>query len=167
MTCIHRRNGATTHTDAVVVATHKHNLLVGLGSSLYGIALVGKTNSTGKHDDFVVGKLVAIFLVLKSEERTADERLTELVSEIGGTIRSLDENLLGSLVKPWARWHSAKLPLALGSSARIRRHIDGSTGKRKTCTATAQTVADFTTRTCGSTVERLHGGGEVVCLSLE
>ena len=63
---------------------------MGLGSSLYGIALVGKTNSTGKHDDFVVGKLVAIFLVLKSEERTADERLSELVSEVGSTIRSLD-----------------------------------------------------------------------------
>ena len=63
---------------------------MGLGCTLYGIALIGETDATGKHDNFVVGKLVAVFLVLKSEERTADERLSELVSEVGSTIRSLD-----------------------------------------------------------------------------
>ena len=57
---------------------------MGLGCSLYGIALVGKTNSTGKHDDFVVGKLVAIFLALNRVEPPADERLGALVGGSGG-----------------------------------------------------------------------------------
>ena len=43
--------------------------------------------------------------MLESEDRTADKGLSELVSEVRCTIRSLDEDLLRSLVEPLAGRH--------------------------------------------------------------
>ena len=40
--------------------------------------------------------------MLEGEYRSADQRLTELVTEVGGTVRSLDKDLLGSLIQPFA-----------------------------------------------------------------
>ena len=40
--------------------------------------------------------------MLEGKHRTADERLAELVAEVAGAVRGLDENLFGSLIEPGA-----------------------------------------------------------------
>ena len=40
--------------------------------------------------------------MLESEQRAADEGLTEFVAEIRRTVRSLDKNLRGGLIEPLA-----------------------------------------------------------------
>ena len=40
--------------------------------------------------------------MLEGEYRSADQWLTELITEVGGTVRSLDQDLLGSLIQPLA-----------------------------------------------------------------
>ena len=64
--------------------------------------------------------------MLESEHRSADKWLPELVSEVGSTIRSLDEDLLRSLVEPLSDRQDL-LPFALFLRARIARHIHRST----------------------------------------
>ena len=95
---VNRRYGTTTHTNAIVVATHKHHFFVRFGSALYGIALVGETYATGEHNHLVVSKLFFAFLVFESEKRATDKRLTKLITEVACTVRSFDKNFFGCLV---------------------------------------------------------------------
>ena len=53
-TRINATNGATTHTDAVIIATHYYNALTGLRFALNGITLLRVTYTTGKHNHLVV-----------------------------------------------------------------------------------------------------------------
>ena len=162
-----RRNGAATHTDAVVVATHHHDLLAGNGGTFQGVAHVGETHTAGQHDYLVEGELLAVLGMLEGEQRAADEGLSEFVTEVRGTVRCLNQNLLGRLVEPGAGSHGPLFPFAALFGAGIGRHVYGSTGNRQAGTATAQTVANLTTRTGSGTVEGLDRGGEVVRLGLE
>ena len=52
--------------------------------------------------------------MLEGEHRTAYQRLTELVAEVTRTVRSLDENLLRSLVQPLAHGQNL-LPGVVGA----------------------------------------------------
>ena len=133
LTSVDRRNGATTHTDAVVVTTDEDDLLAWLWLTLERIAQVAVTYTAGKHDHLVETILdwLRWLTVLESEERTADERLTELVTEVARTVRCLDEHLLWCLVEPWTSIHHV-LPrlLLVARVAWIRCDIDSSTGNR-------------------------------------
>ena len=133
LTSVDRRNGATTHTDAVVVATDEDNLLAWLWLTLERIAQVAVTHTAGKHDHLVETILdwLRWLTVLESEERTADERLAKLVTEIARSVRCLDEHLLRSLVEPWTSIHHV-LPrlLLVARVAWIRCDIDSSTSNR-------------------------------------
>ena len=40
--------------------------------------------------------------MLEGEHRSADQWLTELITKVAGTVRGLDQNLLGSLIQPLA-----------------------------------------------------------------
>ena len=79
---IHRRDCATAHTDAVVITTQNYHVFTRLRVAFQRIALVGKADTTGQHDNFVVGILLVILGVLESQQRTANQRLAKLVSEV-------------------------------------------------------------------------------------
>ena len=157
-----------TQSDAVVVTTDDDNLITLLGLFLQTVTLGTVTDTSGKHDDFVIGVLgVVLLLVLEGEHRTADQWLSELITEVGGTIRCLDQYLLGSLVQPLTNRQDI-LPVTLVIFyARIRCHIDGCSGNRPGTYTTTHTVTDLTTCSCGGTIEGLYRGGEVVGLCLQ
>ena len=58
------------------------------------------TYATCQHNHLVIGILLLPLLMLESEHRTANQRLTELVTEVGSTVRSLGQNLLRRLIQP-------------------------------------------------------------------
>ena len=114
-TRVDRRHRAAAQTDAVVVATDHHHLVALLRLLLQTVALGAIAHTASQHDDFVVsvfswrvGRLVTLstcrlvhsLLMLEGEHRTADEGLTELVAEVTGTVRCLDQNLLRRLIEP-------------------------------------------------------------------
>ena len=104
--------------------------------------------------------------MLKRQHGAADERLSELVAEVAGAVGSLDEDLFGRLVEPFAHGQNV-LPVATAVDARIGGHVDCRTCDGPRACATAHTVANFTAGACSSTVEGLYGGGEVVGLGLQ
>ena len=65
-------DGAATHADAVVVATHHHHAHVGLRLAFQGVVGRGVADAACKHDDLVVGQQAVLLRVLKSEYGTAD-----------------------------------------------------------------------------------------------
>ena len=111
--CIYRRYRATAQTDAVVVATYHHDLVAFLRLLLQAVALLAVAHASSEHDDLVVAQLLVALIVLESEQRTGDERLAKLVSEVAGTIGCLDEDLLRSLIEPLA-YRQQVFPVALG-----------------------------------------------------
>ena len=165
---IHRADGTTTHTDAVVVTTEEDDLFARLGSALLCIAAAGVADTTSEHDDLVeaVGRFVGLAFVLEGQHRATDEWLTELIPEVTRTIGCLREDLTGRLVEPRAG-SAVLLPGAISCRARVARHVDGRPCQRHAGTTTRHTVTDLTTGTGSSAVEGLDGRGEVVRLCLE
>ena len=104
--------------------------------------------------------------MFERQQRTADQRLAEFVPEVGRPVRSLDQNLLGRLVKPRTRIEHL-LPFASPFRTRIRSHVNRRSGQRQRSLATAQTVADLTARTRSGPVERFHRRREVMRFSLQ
>ena len=104
--------------------------------------------------------------MLEGQDRTADQRLAELVTEVGGAVRRLDQDLLGRLVEPRARVEDL-LPLAGALRAGIGGHVDGRSRDGQGGLSAAQAVADLTARTGRRAVERLDRRREVVRLGLE
>ncbi len=115
---VYRRHRASAQSDAVVVAAHHHNLLSGLGSALYAVAFGAVAHAACHHDNLVVAIDLAVLLVLERQQRTADQRLSELVAEVARTVRCLDENLFGCLVQPLAHGQYL-LPYAVFFASRI------------------------------------------------
>ena len=111
-TSIYRRYRTATETDAIVVTTYDYNLVAWLWFLLQAVALGTITYTTCKHDNLVVSILLAILLMFECEERTCDKRLTKLVTEVAGTIRSLYQYLLRTLIEPLAYWQYI-FPIAL------------------------------------------------------
>ena len=73
--------------------------------------------------------------MLEGEYRSADQRLTELVTEVGGAVRSLDKDLLGSLIQPFAyRQDVLPIPFIIFNlrvvKTRIGCHINSCTSNR-------------------------------------
>ena len=79
---IYRRDGATAHTDPVVVAPHHDDGVTILGVPLLRITLPRETDPAGEHDHLVVPPDLATLLVLKGEERTDNQGLAKLISEV-------------------------------------------------------------------------------------
>ncbi|CCX63388.1 putative uncharacterized protein [Bacteroides sp. CAG:598] len=163
---IDRRYRSAAQTDAIVVATHYDDLVACFGFALEAIALGTVTYASGQHDDLVVAVNFFFLFMLEGQHRTADERLAELVAEVAGAVRRLDEDLLGCLIQPFAHGQDF-FPLASFLRAGVGGHVDGRTCDGPGTLSTTHTVADFTTRTRRCAVERLHGGGEVVRLGLQ
>ena len=165
---VHRADGTTTHTDAVVVTTEEDDLFARLRSALLCIATAGIADTTSEHDDLVeaVGRFVGLAFVLEGQHRATDEWLTELIPEVARSIGCLREDLTGRLVEPRAG-STVLLPGAIGCRAGVARHVDGRPCQRHAGTTTSHTVTDLTTGTGSSAVEGLDGRGEVVRLSLE
>ena len=164
-----RINGADTtaaQTDAIIVATDNYHLIAFFRRAFEAISFGAVAHTSGQHNHFVVAIFLIVFLMLKSKHRTRNQRLAEFVSKVGSTIRSLDENLFGRLIEPLAHGEHI-LPGATAIQARVGRHINSRTSYRPRANATAHTVADFSTRSCGSTIEGFHGCGEVVRFGLE
>ncbi len=163
---LYGRHRASSQADAVVVASHHYYLVTLLRSAFQTVALGAVAHTSCQHYHFVVGVLLAVLLMLEGEDGAADERLTELVAEVAGTVGSLDENLLGCLVEPLPDGkYLFPFPVLLG--ARIAGHVHGSSGYGPRAYATSHTVAYLAACACAGSVERLHGGGEVVRLGLD
>ena len=163
---VYRRNRTTTQTDAVVVTTHDNDFVAFLGSAFEAVALCAITHTTSEHDHLVEGIVHTVFCMLEGEHRSCDEGLSEFITEVGSTVGGFGEDLLRSLVEPGTFCHVA-LPRTTTIKTRIGSHIDSCTCDRERTYATSHTVANFTTRTCRSSVERLYSGGEVVRFCLD
>ena len=175
--CIYRRHRAAAQTDTIVVAADHYHLVAFLRLLLQTVAFFSVTHATCKHNHFVVGifgrlvvwsfgRLVVWgFLMFEGEYRTADEWLTKLISEVAGTIGSLDQNLLWCLIQPFANRQNI-FPISF-FYPRIRRHIDSGTCNRPGADTAAHTVANLAARTCSSTIKRLYRRWEVMGFGLQ
>lgn len=104
--------------------------------------------------------------MLVGEERAANHRLSELITEIAGAVGSLDKNLRGGLIEPLADTDTI-LPRAIIGETGVGSHIDSSTRHWQRACATAHTVADLAAAARSRTVERLDSCREIVGLSLK
>src|SRR5574344_766646 len=164
--CIYAGNRTTTETYTIVVTTYDNNLVACLRFFLQTVTFCSITYTTGKHDDLVVSISFFTFFVFESENRTCNQRLTELVTEIGSTIRCLDQYLFRSLVQPFA-YRKNIFPVASTFQSRIRCHVYSCSGYWPRPYTTTHTVASFSTSTCSSAVERFDSRREVVRLSFQ
>ena len=151
---IDRRHRAAAESDAIVVATHDHHFIALLRLFFQAVALLSVAHAACQHNDFVVG-IGDVFLMLKRQHRPANQRLTELVSEVRCAIRRFDENLFGRLIEPFA--------LCVAGC----RHINGCSCNRPRACATAHSVADFAARACRRPVERLDCCREIMRLGFQ
>ena len=165
-TSIYGRYRTTTQADAIVVTTQHHNLVSWLRLSLQTVTLGAIAHAACQHDDLIVAIHFITFLVLEGEQRTADQRLSELVAKVAGTIGGLDKNLLRRLIQPLAHGQDI-FPSTPLICAWIAGHVDGCTCNRPRALTTTHTVANLTASTCRGTIEWLHGCGEVVSLCLQ
>ena len=115
---IYRRNATATESDAIVVTTDDDDVVAGLWFFLQAVSLFAVAHTTGEHDHLVVaidltgllaldrlavgcrGGVACGALILKGQQRTCDQRLAELITEVRGTVRRFDEDLLRSLIEP-------------------------------------------------------------------
>ena len=104
--------------------------------------------------------------MFEGEQRTAYERLSELVSEVAGAIRRLDENLFGSLIEPFSHRQNI-LPVASSFESRVRSHIYGCSCYWPRANASAHTVSNLSSCAGSGTVERFDCCREVVSLSFQ
>ncbi len=160
------RDGAAAHADAVVVAAEQDHVLAFRGGLLEGVAPLGEAHAAGHHDDLVVGQRAPALLVLVGQERAAYHGLPELVAEVAGAVRGLDEDLGGGLVEPLAG-ADATLPGAVVGKAGVGGHVDRRPGHGQRARAAAHAVANLAAAARGGAVERLDGRREVVGLGLE
>ena len=83
---VHRRDGTSAQPDAIVIAAHDDHLVAFLRSALQAVALRAVAHAAGQHDDLVVAITLAVLLVLKRQHGTGNQRLPELVAEIGRAV---------------------------------------------------------------------------------
>ena len=169
-TRVDRRHRSATESDAIVVATDNHHLISFLRFLLQAVALLAIAHAACQHNHLIISVLLLTLLMFEGKHRARDERLTELITEVAGTVRGLDENLLGRLIEPLANGQQV-FPVAqlavFGVEARIARHIDCRAGDGPGARTTTHAVANLTTRARSSTVEGFHRRREVVRLCLQ
>ena len=81
-TCINRRYRTTTQADTVVITTNHDDLVTLLGLLLQAVALGAVTYTTCQHDYLIVSVFLLALLMLEGQNRTTDQRLTELIAEV-------------------------------------------------------------------------------------
>ena len=162
----HRRNGTAAHTDAVVVTAQQHHFVARLRFVLDTVLLTAITDTASLHDHLVEAELLPVFEMLERLHTTADKRLAELVTEIRSPVRGFDQDILRSLVQPFAR-SGELLPLAPAVQPRIGSHVNGRPGHRERALTAGDAVADLAARTGCRAVERLDGGREIVRLGFD
>ena len=101
-TRVDRRYRSATESDAIVVATDNHHLISFLRFLLQAVALLAIAHAACQHNHLIISILLLSLLMFEGEHGARDERLTELITEVAGTVRGLDENLLGRLIEPLA-----------------------------------------------------------------
>ena len=176
--CLHGTDATAAQADAVVLTTHHHHLVAGLRLAFQAVAACTVAHTACQHDNLVVGIALpaTMLLVLERQYGAADQGLAELVAEVAGTVGCLDQYLLGCLVEPFSHGQEF-LPFA-GTAVVLCAQIvvlqTGVGGHVHRCAcywhgayATAHTVAYFAATAGGGSVERLHGGGEVVRLGFK
>ncbi len=87
---IYGRYGAAAQTDAVIVSTDDNHLVAGFRGTFQTVALGAVAYASGKHNHLVVAVNFFFFFMFESKYGTANQRLSEFVSEITGSIRGLD-----------------------------------------------------------------------------
>ena len=106
--------------------------------------------------------------MFKGEERTRNQWLTELVTEVASTIWCLDKDLFWCLIEPLA---NGQYVFPISKSRRwiivifkswVGSHIYCSTCDRPWTNTATHTVAYLTTCSCCGTIEWLNGSWEVV-----
>ena len=96
--CIYRRNRTAAQSDTVIVTADHYYFVSGFRLSFQAVALCAVTYASGKHDYFVVTISFIVFRMFKSQYRTADQWLAELVAKITRSVGSFDQDLFRSLV---------------------------------------------------------------------
>ena len=140
---VHRADGASAQSDTIVIATHDNHLVARLRFFLQTVALLAVAHAACQHDHLVVAvdlscavgvHVVGRRLVFEGQYAARDERLAELVAEVAGAIRRLDEYLFGRLVEPLAhgdelfpRAFCVSLPVVV-LQPWVSRHVAGRSG---------------------------------------
>ena len=84
--CINGRDTTSTETDAVVITTYYNHFVAFLWFAFQAVALLAVAHTACKHYHLVVCVRRVLLFMFKGKYRTADKRLTELVSEVGGSV---------------------------------------------------------------------------------
>ena len=130
-TCVYGGYTTTAESDTIVVTTDDHNFIPFLGFFLQTVTLRAVTNTTSQHDHFVIGIFgVVRLLVLKGQHGSANQRLSELITKVGGTVGCLDQNLFWCLVEPLADRKDVLPVTLLILDAGVSGHIDGCSSNR-------------------------------------
>ena len=127
LACTHARDRGAAHSDAVVVAAQNDDEVAWLRVFLHAVVGRSKSDATREHNDLVVAVVVGfivVFAMFEGEERAIDERLSELVSEVRCSVRSLDEQFFRGLIEP-RTCLEVVFPLAALVVTRIASHING------------------------------------------
>ena len=113
---VNRRHAAAAQTYTVIVAAYDDNLVALLRFLLQAIAFFAIAYTTGEHNYLVIAVYFACWFVVhggavlqfcriarcgfifKGEQRTGDKGLSELVTEVGCTVRGLNQNFLRTLI---------------------------------------------------------------------
>jgi len=98
----YRRNSTATHADPVIISAQEHDLISFAGFFLLGIFQAGITHTASLHDHLVVPVLPVFFPVFKTQKRSANERLSELVPVIAGPVGGFCQDIFRGVVHPGA-----------------------------------------------------------------
>ncbi len=157
----HRRSGSSSHPYSVIVTSQQDYLISFFRHSLMGIFQAGKTNASGLHDDFVIPQVIRPLNVFKTQERTANKRMTKFVTVRRCPVRSTCKNLFRAVIRPLF----CNRPTL--QSTGIRRHINGRSGYGERSFSTGHAVSDFTARSGGRSVERLYRSRKIMCFRFQ
>ena len=107
-----------------------------------------------------------LFLMFEGQNRTGDKRLTELIAKVGCAVRSFNQNLFGRLIQPLPYGEQC-FPIAPAVQSRIRGHVHRRSRYGPRPYSATHSVANFASRTRGSSVKRLYGSRKIVCFGLQ
>ena len=157
----HRRNGTATHADAVVVAPQNDDDVPLFGLPFLCIFGFGKTDTACQHDHFVVAVSFIALLMFECQQAAIDQRLSEFVAEVGGTIGSFDQYFFRIMIEPFAGLDTV-FPFLAFILTPVRGHIHRCSRQRPAGFSACQTVADFATAPRRGSVKGFNGCREVM-----
>ena len=159
----HGRNRSASHAYSVIVPAQEYDLVSFPRFSFQGILHTGKANASCQHDDLVVSQPLTVSHMFKTQKRSADQGLPELVAEIACSVRGFGQYIFRGVVHPFPSLFPVQTILQPG----IRSHVNGRSGYRERSSSTGNAVPDLSPAPGSCPVKRFHGSGKIVGLCFQ